>query len=275
VRVLLAPLRAVLLVPHILLGLAIVFVIFPRVARPRAAAIMGWWSRVVLRLCGARLAVRGVPLPPALAASGVTPGAPGRLLLSNHISWIDIFAINAALPCRFVAKAEIGRWPVVGALVTRSGTLYIERGRRRAVAEMNAAVQRHLRDGESIVVFPEGTTTRGDTLLPFHSNLLAPAVGSGCAVWPVGLAYRERGRFSDAAAFIGEMDLVTSLTRVLLADDLEIEVAFLPPLDAAALGDRHAIARAAHAALAAHFGLVEDAQRAEANDDDGSAARAA
>jgi len=266
-RYVLAPLRAVLVVMHILLGIAIAFIAFP-LCRTQATRnrINHNWSRWVLRLCGARLRYRGPPLDDKLTSTGIAAGGDGRLLLSNHVSWIDIFAINAVMPCRFVAKAEIVRWPVIGSMVAHSGTLFIERGRRRAVAAVNLAVQGHLRAGESIGVFPEGTTTRGDRLLPFHSNLLAPALEVRCPVWPVGLRYRERGAFSDAAAFVGDMGLVTSLIKVLVAEDLEIEVAILPALETAAYENRHTLARAAHAALSAHFGLIEVPERAEAPD---------
>ncbi len=266
-RYLLAPLRVAAIVLHILVGLGIAFIAFP-LSRTQATRnrINHGWSRWVLRLCGARLRVSGQPISDELASTGMTPDSIGRLLLSNHISWIDIFAINAAMPCRFVGKAEIVSWPVIGPMVKHSGTLFIERGRRRALAMVNDAVQGRLRAGESIVVFPEGTTTRGDRLRPFHSNLLAPAVEVKCPVWPVGLRYTERGRFSDVAAFVGEMGLVTSLAKMLVADELEIEVAFLPALDASASQNRHALARAAHAALSAHFGLVEVPERAEIPD---------
>jgi 1-acyl-sn-glycerol-3-phosphate acyltransferase len=264
---LIAPLRAVLLVPHILIGLGIAFIAFP-LSRSQATRnrINHWWSRWVLRLCGVRLRVSGQPLSDELVNTGITSGSNGRLILSNHISWIDIFSINAAMPCRFVAKAEIVRWPIIGGMVAHSGTLFIERGKRRAVATVNEAVQGHLRAGESIGIFPEGTTTRGDRLLPFHSNLLAPALEVGCPVWPVGLRYTERGQFSDAAAFVGDMGLAASIAKVLVADDLEIEVAFLPALEAAAYENRHTLARAAHAALSAHFGLVDEPERSEASD---------
>jgi len=267
-RYLLVPLRAVLLVPHVLIGIGIAFVAFP-LSRTQATRnrINHWWSRWVLRLCGVRLRFSGSPLGDELSNTGIQAGRIGRMLLSNHISWIDIFAINAVMPCRFVAKAEIVRWPVIGGMLAHSGTLFIERGRRSAVARMNDAVQGHLRAGESLGVFPEGTTTRGDRLLTFHSNLLAPALETGCPVWPVGLRYTERGKFSDAAAFVGEMGLVTSLARMLVADDLEIEVAFLPPLDASAYQNRHTLARAAHAALSVHFGLREAAEQTQATED--------
>jgi len=271
VRYLIAPLRAMLLVPHILLGLGIAFVAFPLSrTQARRNRINHWWSRWVVRLCGARLKVSGQPLSDELENTGITPGSNGRMLLSNHISWIDIFAINAAMPCRFVAKAEIVRWPIIGGMVAHSGTLFIERGRRRAVATVNEAVQDHLRAGESIGIFPEGTTTRGDRLLSFHSNLMAPALEVRCPVWPVGLRYTERGKFSDAAAFVGDMGLVTSLARMLVAKDLEIEVAFLPALGTAAYENRHTLARAAHAALSEHFGLIEVPERVEAPDNETS-----
>ena len=267
-RYLLVPLRAVLLVPHVLIGIGIAFVAFP-LSRTQATRnrINHWWSRWVLRLCGVRLRFSGSPLGDELSGTGIQAGRIGRMLLSNHISWIDIFAINAVMPCRFVAKAEIVRWPVIGGMLAHSGTLFIERGRRSAVARMNDAVQGHLRAGESLGVFPEGTTTRGDRLLTFHSNLLAPALETGCPVWPVGLRYTERGKFSDAAAFVGEMGLLTSLARMLVADDLEIEVAFLPPLDASAYENRHTLARAAHAAVAVHFGLREAVEQTKAAED--------
>jgi 1-acyl-sn-glycerol-3-phosphate acyltransferase len=92
-----------------------------------------------------RLRFSGQPLGDELSDTGIQTGRIGRMLLSNHISWIDIFAINAVMPCRFVAKAEIVRWPVIGGMLAHSGTLFIERGRRSAVATMNEVVQGHLR----------------------------------------------------------------------------------------------------------------------------------
>jgi 1-acyl-sn-glycerol-3-phosphate acyltransferase len=178
------------------------------------------------------------------------------LVLANHVSWIDVFAINAVTPCRFVAKAEIGRWPLLGALVTRSGTLYIERGRRHAVASMNHRVREHLKAGETIVVFPEGTTSDGTGLLPFHSNLLAPAVEVGAPVWPLALRYTERGMPSTAAAFVGDMGLVTSLARTLAARDLVIRITVLPAIEVTHHENRHAVARAARVAIAGALGLA-------------------
>ncbi|MGZ9076312.1 MAG: lysophospholipid acyltransferase family protein, partial [Burkholderiaceae bacterium] len=174
------------------------------------------------------------------------------------VSWMDIFAINAVLPSRFIAKSEIGRWPLLGLLVSRGGTLYIERGRRHAVAAMNKTVREHLKLGETIVVFAEGTTTDGSELLPFHSNLIAPALDVCAAIWPVAIRYTERGKRSAAAAFIGEMGLFTSLAQVLVADQLIVEVAVLPPVSASETANRHGVARAARAAIARELGLESE-----------------
>ena len=261
-RFVLAPLRAVLFVLHIVAGLALVLSVFPWCGLARRNRINRGWSRILVAICGARLVVDGEPIPPGIRATGVEHGSLGRLVLANHVSWIDVFAINAATPCRFVAKAEIGQWPLLGALVTRAGTLYIERGRRHAVASLNHKVRDHLNAGETIGVFPEGTTTDGSMLLRFHSNLLAPAVELGAPVWPLVLRYTDRGAPSDVAAFIGDMGLVTSLVRILTASHLTIRITVLPMIEVQQHGNRHAVARAARVAIAEALGLPAEATEA-------------
>jgi 1-acyl-sn-glycerol-3-phosphate acyltransferase len=265
VRFVLAPLRATLFVLHVFAGLATVLLVFPLAGLATRNRIMRAWSRLLVAICGARLVVDGEPMSDAVRRTGVDPASLGRLAVANHVSWIDVFALNAVTPCRFVAKAEIGRWPLLGALVTRSGTLYIERGRRHAVASVNHKVRDHLKAGETVAIFPEGTTTDGRTLLAFHSNLLAPALELGAPVWPLVIRYTEQGEPSDAAAFIGEMGLVTSLVNILTARDLTIHITVLAPMGVSQHGNRHAAARAARAAIAEALGLVsEDVEEAAA-----------
>lgn len=250
-RKLLAPLRIVLLLVHVLAGIGIAAAIFPWQVQSGRNRIIRFWSRLLLTICGARLRVTGLPLPPAIAQTGIEPGSRGRMLLANHISWIDPFALNASVPSRFVAKAEIRAWPLLGTLVTLVGALYIERGRRHAVASMNHRVRDRLKDGETVAVFPEGTTTDGRSLLPFHSNLVAPALDVGAECWPVALRYTEGGAPSTAAAFIGEMSIVTSLWNILVARRLQIEVAFLEPVPTLGDRNRHHLAEAAAERVAA------------------------
>lgn len=241
-------------------ALVLTVVFFPWFSQARRGRATRWWSRLLLGIAGMRLRTAGRELPRELAESGVADWTSGRLVLANHISWIDIFALNAALPSRFVAKAEIGRWPLVGKMVGAAGTLYIERGRRHAVASMNDHVASHLKRGETVAVFAEGTTTSGDTLLPFHSNLVAPAIEVGCEVWPVALAYRSGGERSLAPAYVGELSLAQSVWQIVSTPGLEVEVAFLEPQDAAD-GTRHEVTEAARMAIARHLGLAVEPRR--------------
>lgn len=261
-RYVLAPLRLLGLLVLLLAGLAIAAFVFPWRTQAQRNRTIRRWSALLMVVCGARVTAVGA-LPSELAQTGMLPGSRGRLLLANHVSWIDIFAINAALPARFVAKSEIGSWPLMGTLVTLAGTLYIERGRRHAVHAMNLKVREKLAAGESIALFAEGTTTDGSTLLPFHSNLVAPALEVGSEVWPVALRYTEDGEFSTAAAFIGEMTLPQSMWQIITARRLAIEVAFLPPVATTAQGEtpaptRHHIAQEARLAIAGYLQIDLD-----------------
>lgn len=247
----LAPLRMALLALHVLAGLAIAAAVFPWQSQAGRNRIIRAWSRLLLAICGVRLRVTGLPLPPGVARTGIEPASRGRMLLANHVSWIDPFALNASVPSRFVAKAEIRAWPLLGTLVTLVGALYIERGRRHAVASMNHRVRDRLKDGETVAVFAEGTTTDGRSLLPFHSNLAAPALEVGAECWPVALRYSEDGRPSTAAAFIGEMSIVRSLWNILVARRLQVEVAFLEPVPTRGSRNRHHVAEEAAERIAA------------------------
>ena len=257
-RYILAPLRVLILLLHILDGIVISGLLFPALSQPKRNRIIGAWSRALLRICGMRLVDSGDALDPQLARDGVLPGKPGRLMLANHISWIDVFALLGTLPSRFVAKSEIGRWPVIGLLVTLVGTLYIERGRRHAVAAMNQRVRDRLQCGDSVVVFAEGTTTDGFSLLPFHSNLIAPALEVGCEIWPVALRYTDAGVQTSAASFVGDLGLLTSLWNILAARDIAVEVTRLPALLATPDTTRHQLAQLARSAIANHLGVSTD-----------------
>jgi 1-acyl-sn-glycerol-3-phosphate acyltransferase len=213
---------------------------------------------ILLRLVGVRPVLRGEPIDPRVQATGIVSGGKGRVLLANHVSWLDVYAINAVAPSRFVAKAEIARWPIIGWLVALVGTLFVERGRRHAVAGINRVVGEHLGRGETIGVFPEGTTTDGSCLLAFHANLVQPAIDLGAEIRPVALRYLQDGRATRAAAYVGDETLVGSLGRILLTPGLAVEVHWLEPIPAG-LGTRQAIGRAARERIATALGLAADA----------------
>ncbi|MDE2146212.1 MAG: 1-acyl-sn-glycerol-3-phosphate acyltransferase [Burkholderiales bacterium] len=223
-------LRAVL---HVLHGLWVMRR-FPRLDATARHERIRWWSAGLLRAVGMTIEVSGLPRPGA------------TLLVANHVSWIDIAAVHAAAPqARFVSKADVLRWPLLGALIRGAGTLFIERERKRDALRVVHAMAQALAAGETVAVFPEGTTGEGPLPLPFHANLLQAAVAGGTPVQPVVLRYADAEQaYSRAVVYVGDTTLLQSIWRVVSARGLRVHVELLPPV-----GTRHAERRA----LAAHL----------------------
>ena len=216
---------------HVLHGLTIVLLRFPaRGATARHASIQ-WWSAKLLRLLGLSLHAHGLPR------------AGAKLLVSNHVSWLDIAAIHAVIPeARFVSKADVKHWPLVGRLVAGAGTLFIEREKKRDALRVVHQMAAALRAGDTVAVFPEGTTGDGHAVLPFHANLLQAAIATETPVQPVVLRYFDRQcAVSPVAEYVGETSLVDSLWRIACAAGLAIEVRVLLP-QGTAHADRRALA---------------------------------
>lgn len=147
------------------------------------------------------------------------------LLVSNHISWLDIIVLHAARHCRFVSKANVRQWPIIGPLATGAGTLYVERESRRDAMRVVHRMVAALQAGDVLAVFPEGTTGDGTSVLPFHANLLQAAVSADSPVQPVALQYQP----SRAVAYIGDDSLVGSIWRTLCAREVRAVVSFGSP----------------------------------------------
>ncbi|MCR8914902.1 1-acyl-sn-glycerol-3-phosphate acyltransferase [Marinobacter panjinensis] len=145
------------------------------------------------------------------------------LYVSNHISWSDIPVLGGMVPLRFLSKAEVGRWPVIGWLAAQAGTLFIQRG-----SGMAGQTRREIADtlirGQSVLVFPEGTTTAGMTVLPFHSRLLHAAADAGVDIQPVSIGYLRSGRPDHLAPFIGDDEFQHHLVRMLRQPAVEVGV---------------------------------------------------
>lgn len=201
---------------HILWGLAQVLTVWGGLeAHQRRERHLGW-SKKMLSCLGVTLEVRGTPHPSA------------KLVVGNHVSWLDIIAINAVMPSRFVSKAEVAHWPVVGRLVTAAGTLYLVRERRRDAMRVLGLMAQALRDGDTVAVFPEGTTGPGGHIMPFHANLLQAAIDAPAPIQPVVIAYREHGHaVSPSAAYVGDIDLLQSLWMTVTARQLVVNIEFL------------------------------------------------
>jgi 1-acyl-sn-glycerol-3-phosphate acyltransferase len=150
------------------------------------------------------------------------------LLVSNHISWLDIVVIHATRHCRFVSKSELREWPLIGTLATGAGTLYIERENRKDAMRMVKEMARALKDGDVLAVFPEGTTGDGIGMLPFHANLIQSAIDADAPVQPLALQFvdAQTNAISMAAKFVGEDTLVGSIWRTLNAQGLKAVVQF-------------------------------------------------
>ncbi len=201
---------------HIGRGALICAVVFPFIGAPQRMAHVARWSAGALSVLGIALRVSGTP------ASGAT------LFVANHVSWIDILAINAVQPVRFVSKSDIRAWPLLGWLVACGGTLFIERARTRDARRVLHLVAEALKLGEQIAVFPEGTTSDGHGVLPFHANLLQAAIAAEAPVQPIALRFSDvGGPVSDAAAYVGETTLMQSLWAVVSASGLTARVDFL------------------------------------------------
>jgi len=246
-------LRLPLLVGLLFGGLATVLLLFPLGgARFRRAAIR-IWSGWLVAACGIRVESRVHP-----AATALSQCPPGTFFVANHLSWLDIFVIDAQCPASFVAKAEIADWPLVGTLVARTGNLFIERGKRHAVHRMIERIVQGLGEGARVAVFPEGTTSDGRRLLPFHANLIEAAVRARAPVVPLAIGYRGAdGQPSRAIEFIGDTTFVQSLIAVLREPGIRCELNVLAPIvDPGAR--RHDIAARARETIASCLRLPLD-----------------
>jgi 1-acyl-sn-glycerol-3-phosphate acyltransferase len=231
---------------HVFQGIATTVFIFPRIRLPQRKELIRRWSQRLLSMLGVETRLRGLPVG----------GLPGNLLIvANHISWLDIFVLNALQPARFIGKAEIRRWPLVGRLVADCGTLFLQRGRRHDAHRVNQDARDVLAAGETIAIFPEGTTTDGTMVLPFHGSLLQPVVDAHGHVQPIAIRYRGLdGAHCDAPAYVGEMTLMGSLWRVLGERTLIVELTLAPAL-AARARHRRELSREAENAIRAALEL--------------------
>jgi 1-acyl-sn-glycerol-3-phosphate acyltransferase len=160
-----------------------------------------------------------------------TPGRGPLLLVSNHVSWLDIMAINSVSPARFVSKAAVRHWPVVGWIVECGNTLFIERESKRDALRVVHQVAESLQAGDVVAVFPEGTTSDGHAVRPFHANLLQAAVSTCTPVQPIVLRFSDAANaVSPAAPYTGDMTLVDSIWSIVGTRGLKVRVTLLPPV---------------------------------------------
>jgi 1-acyl-sn-glycerol-3-phosphate acyltransferase len=237
-------LKFIRMVGHLLTGSVTILLLFPHLDRRERGHRVVRWSAQFLKILGVRLELIG--RPPSVRGGGV-------LLAANHVSWLDIHLLHSLLPARFISKVEVRSWPLFGFLARASGTVFLEREKKSDAMRVNQLMADHLRDGDCLALFPEGTTSDGADLLPFYPSLFQPAVDARAQVWPVRIRYlKADGGHCAEAAYFGGMTLVQSVMQVLRMQGLRAQVEFLPVI--ATQGQaRRDLARAAEAAIRATF----------------------
>jgi 1-acyl-sn-glycerol-3-phosphate acyltransferase len=205
---------------HVFMGMWMIGLRFPKLTPEQRELRVQAWALQFLALWGIHLRVLGQPVHSGPA-----------LMVANHISWLDILVIHASRHCRFVSKSDIRDWPLVGMLATGAGTLYIERTNRKDALRMVKDMADAMRNGDVVAVFPEGTTSDGRELLPFHANLLQAAIQAEAPVQPMSLKFidAQTGELSFAPCYIGDDTLIGSMWRTLKARRIEAVVHFGEP----------------------------------------------
>jgi 1-acyl-sn-glycerol-3-phosphate acyltransferase len=205
---------------HVATGFCTVVFIFPALCTSKKEERIQAWALALLARFAIQLAVVGEP-----------PARGPVLLAANHISWLDIVVMHAARHCRFVSKADLKRWPLIGTLAASAGTLFIERESRRSAMRVVHHMAERLRAGDVLAVFPEGTTSDGVNLLPFHANLFQAAIAADAPVLPVALQFEDiaTGARSLAPCYINNDSLLGSIWRTLTAPPLRAVLIFGEP----------------------------------------------
>jgi 1-acyl-sn-glycerol-3-phosphate acyltransferase len=187
------------------------------------------WSRFACRVVGIRVTTRG-----SMPHSG--------LLVCNHLSYLDVIVLSSIWPCVFVAKRDVAAWPLFGWLARAAGTIFVDRERRLTSADVVDLVRETVAGGSLLVLFPEGTSSDGSTVLPFKSALLESAVELRCPVAAAAIEYAlNDGSVADEVCYWGDMSLVPHLLNLFFKREIRSTCSFsLPRIRA---GNRKQIAQ--------------------------------
>ena len=232
---------------HAALAVVLLFSVYPRLAPPRRRALLGWWSRKLLRILNITTRIEGKP-----------PGARerGALVAANHVTWLDIFVVSGVRPTRFIAKSEIREWGLIGWIADRAGTLFIRRDQLRDTARINGLVHEALAGGDCVGLFPEGITTEGDILHKFHTALFEPAVANEAHVHPAAIRYERRdGSLCREASFRGDRTFKESMSLIIGEPAMVARISFAPVVETRG-AHRRAVAADAEARVASLLGVA-------------------
>ena len=221
-------LKLPLLIGHVLIGLLLAQLLFSsRLPFPTrcSSRIVGAWSRQFCRIVGLQIRCYG--------HITTTP----TLLIANHISWLDILALLATFPVIFVAKQEIAKWPILGRLTRQVGTLFIQRGQFQTAATVNKMSQALL-NHQSVLFFPEGTSTEGISVKRFYARLFQAAIQTGVSVQPIALRYPQGEGINPVVPYVGEDIFINHMWRVLGEKKFTVELWCCPAIPVGDKGRR-------------------------------------
>jgi len=209
----------------LLYGMAEMFFLFPFYSKKRKLRAIQIWSLRVLASCGMKLETYG----------SLPSEEHGQMLICNHISWLDIMAVNAAFPGRFVAKDDVAKWPVIGYLATQAQTVYVTRnkGTKGNTTKIDTVTEA-LKNGDTVTIFPEGTSSEGRAILPFKPSFFQTAYDAGVPIIPMLCRYPNPDGTSPnlQAAYVGDTSLWQSICMIISQPSSKVELHFLEPVPA-------------------------------------------
>lgn len=238
--------RILLLILHIAVGITILATVWVFCEQATRDKLVRWWSKGVLWRFNIKIVTFGQT--PSLTQEN-------SMILANHISWIDIYALNSVIPVRFIAKSDINNWPVFGYLARKSGTIFINRTSRKDTARIVDKTAESLLNGNNVAFFPEGTTTDGTTLGHFKSSLVQAAIEANVTLKPLAIRYpNPDGSTNINLAYAGETTMAESMMQALKTKQPIVELHFLPAIDSLS-GNRQVITQKAYTAIADALGF--------------------
>lgn len=207
---------------HVLVGISVVATIWPFAKKLTKVKLIKWWSKKLLKHFGIQVIATG-NIPNSYLSN--------TMFLANHVSWADIYALNSILPLQFIAKSDINNWPILGYLVRKSGTIFINRSNRKDTARIVDTTTDNLLAGGNIGFFPEGTTSDGTTLLRFKSSIVQAAINAKSPIHPVAIRYPlPGGGINIDMAYAGDTTMGEAMTHALKQKLSIVELHFLTPI---------------------------------------------
>lgn len=233
-----AALRLIAILFVTLISLFIVLLLFPLIPKKHHPKIIKYWAHITLWCVGAKFDIE------TLDDESAAFILPNSMVIANHVSWLDIPVLYALYAVSFVAKAEIKAWPILGMMATRVGTIFINRSQKRNLGYINHSISDHLINGKMVVVFPEGTTTDGATVIPFKSSLFESAIASGAKIIPITIKYyKKNGDFADSVSYSGNLNLWQSVTNSLKLNGIQVKVIKLSPVTPSEFTNRNQLSK--------------------------------